>query len=264
MTNASLRKVILVELNEITWTLIDPLLERGSLPTFAEFIRHGTKGSPVATEVPPYLDPWISWTSLYTGRPHDEHGVRFLEQPPETVTGPRLWDLAADAGRSVGVFGSIMSWPPREDVQGFWVPSTFSPDPTTFPRSLQPIQELNLMATRAHTPVRGRNGRLSPGRLAFRLLRLGLKPSSIAEAVSFLVRSTVRPHRKWEKVSLQPMINLDFFEKLYREHRPDLATFHSNHAAHYQHRYWRAMDWVAARRGVQSSWHPVPSEKLHD
>jgi hypothetical protein len=28
--------------------------------------------------------------------------------------------------------------------------------------------------------------------------------------------------------------------------------------------YWRAMDWVAARCGVQSSWHPVPSEKLHD
>jgi hypothetical protein len=28
--------------------------------------------------------------------------------------------------------------------------------------------------------------------------------------------------------------------------------------------YWSAMDWVAARRGVPSSWHPVPSQKLND
>jgi hypothetical protein len=35
---------------------------------------------------------------------------------------------------------------------------------------------------------------------------------------------------------------LDFFEALYRNHQPDLATFHTNHIAHYQHRYWRAMD----------------------
>lgn len=28
--------------------------------------------------------------------------------------------------------------------------------------------------------------------------------------------------------------------------------------------YWRAMDWLAARRGVPSSWHPVPSRKLNE
>src|SRR5262249_41583995 len=33
----------------------------------------------------------------------------------------------------------------------------------------------------------------------------------------------------------------DFFSKLYREHWPDFATFHSNHVAHYMHTYWKAM-----------------------
>ncbi len=41
---------------------------------------------------------------------------------------------------------------------------------------------------------------------------------------------------------MQPLVNLDFFERLYRGHRPDLATFHSNHVAHYMHRYWRSAD----------------------
>ncbi len=236
------RKVLLAEFNEITWRLVEPLLAKGKLPTFAEFIARGTRGTPLATEVPPHLDPWISWTSLYTGRRQEEHGVKFLEQPPETVTGPKLWELAADANKSVGIFGSIMSWPPRTDVRGFWVPGTFSPAPDTFPEELRPIQELNLAHTRAHRPA-GIGPRLTRSLgTFFRLRKLGLKLSTVARVASFLVRSRLGSHRAWEKVSLQPLINADFFESLYRKHRPDFATFHTNHIAHYQHRFWRAMD----------------------
>ncbi|MBY0527656.1 MAG: alkaline phosphatase family protein [Gemmataceae bacterium] len=236
------RKVLLAEFNEITWRLVDPLCAQGKLPTFAEFVREGARGTPVADEVPPYLDPWISWTTAYTGRPREEHGVRFLEQPPNTVTGPRVWDVAADAGKRLGIFGSIMSWPPRTDIDGFWVPSTFSPSPETFPAELQPIQELNLGHTRAHSPVAGR-ARVLPGiRRAWQLLRLGLRPSTAARVARFFAGARLGLCSAWEKVSLQPLVNLDFFEPLYRKYQPDLATFHTNHVAHYQHRYWRAMD----------------------
>jgi hypothetical protein len=242
LPRANPRRVLLVELNEITWRILDPFCAAGKLPVFGEFLRDGARGAPMATEVPPNLDPWISWTSVYTGRPQDEHGVRFLEQPPDTVHGPRIWDLAADAGKSLGIYGSIMSWPPRRDITGFWVPSTFSPGPDTVPPELQPIQELNLSHTRAHTPVAGQARKPTAVVSALRLRKLGLRMSTMLRAASFLVRSRFRPHRKWEKVSLQPLVNLDFFEKLYRRHRPDMATFHSNHVAHYQHRYWRSMD----------------------
>ncbi|MBX6313646.1 MAG: alkaline phosphatase family protein, partial [Isosphaeraceae bacterium] len=127
-------------------------------------------------------------------------------------------------------------------VRGFWVPSTFSPGPETFPPELRPIQELNLSQTRAHTPLAPGAERAGLLRRGWQLTRLGLRPSTAAAIVSFLVRSRLRPHRKWEKVSLQPLVNLDFFERLYRQHRPDFATFHTNHVAHYMHRYWRAMD----------------------
>src|SRR5262249_7910544 len=153
------------------------------------------------------------------------------------VTGPRVWEIAADAGKSVGVFGSIMSWPPRPGVRGFWVPGTFSPAPDTFPEELRPIQELNLSQTRAHSPVAGHGQRSGTFRPVLRLRKLGLRLATLARLAAFLVKSRFRPHRKWEKASLQPLVNLDFFELLYRQHRPDLATFHTNHIAHSQHRY---------------------------
>jgi len=236
------RKVLLVEFNEITWRIIRPLVAQGKLPTFARFLAEGTVASPVATEVPPHLDPWISWMSVYTGRPREEHGVHFLEQPPETVHGPKVHDLAAEGGRSVGVFGSIMTWPPRKDIRGFWVPSTFSPDTQTFPEDLEPIQELNLSQTRAHTPLARGTKLARQAGLVARLIKLGLKPSTLARLAAALAKFKLQPHRVWEKVSLQPIINFDFFERLYRQHRPDFATFHSNHAAHYMHRYWRSHD----------------------
>ncbi|MFT4255932.1 MAG: alkaline phosphatase family protein [Pseudoxanthomonas sp.] len=237
------RKLILIEMNEITWRLVDPLLARGQLPNFAKLAARGVRASPIADEQGADLDPWISWTTVHTGRRAAEHGVKFLEQPPETVTGPRLWDIVADAGRPVGVFGSIMSWPPRKDIAGFWVPGTFSPGYETFPPQLEAIQELNLSYTREHSPVAGNlRRRMSRPELLLRLKALGLRTATVARIAGFYARRVLGLAQPWEKVSMQPLINFDFFEKLWKRHRPAFATFHTNHVAHYQHRYWRAAD----------------------
>lgn len=237
------RKILLVELNEITWRLIDPLLKRNELPALADLIRRGVRGTPLAPEVPPDLDPWISWTTVFTGRPPHEHGVKFLEQPPDTVQGPKIWDLVAKAGKSLGVFGSTMSWPPRTDVKGFVVPGTFSPGTETHPADLKPIQDLNITYTRAHTPVGGEKLK-KPGKLSLflGLRRLGLKLSTVFRVLNFLVKKKLKLAPEWQAVSLQPVINADLFAHLWRQHRPDFATFHTNHVAHYQHRYWRSFD----------------------
>jgi hypothetical protein len=239
--SAQRRKVVFVELNEITWRFIDPFVKEGLLPTFADILKRGARATPMAPEISPDLDPWISWNTVYTGRPASEHGVKFLEQPPETVHGPKIWDLVADANRSLGIYGSIMSWPPRNDVKGFWIPGTFSPGPETFPADLQPIQDMNLKYTRAHTPLA--NGvKTSKFEMLKQLRKLGLKASTLATVAKFFARKAVGLAKEWEKVSLQPLINLDFFEALWRKHQPDFSTFHSNHVAHYQHRFWRSTD----------------------
>jgi hypothetical protein len=237
------KKLILVEMNEITWRLVDPLLKQGALPAFAKLIARGTRATPIADEQGADLDPWVSWTTVYTGRKAVEHGVKFLEQPPETVQGPRVWDIVADAGRPVGIFGSIMSWPPRKDVSGYWVPGTFSPGYETFPPQLEPIQELNLTYTREHSPVTGNvRRRMGKLELVLRLKALGLRVATLARIAAFFVRRGLGAAQEWEKVSMQPLINFDFFERLWKRHRPAFATFHTNHVAHYQHRYWRATD----------------------
>ncbi|HEX5734115.1 MAG TPA: alkaline phosphatase family protein [Blastocatellia bacterium] len=239
MTRAR-KKILLVELNELTWDLIDPLIEQGKLPTFARIKSEGAWAAPVSVDLPPQLDPWITWTTVYTGRPQSEHNVFFLQQPPDTIRAKRIWEICHDQGLSVGVYGSLCSWPPQE-VNGFYVPDTFAPSAETHPASASPIQKLNLTYTRSIRLPSDKDGLVFKARLGAKLFGLGLRPATVSRVARQLARERVTPEIRWQRVALQPLVNFDFFSRLYQAHRPELATFHSNHVAHYMHAYWKAM-----------------------
>ncbi len=235
------RKVLLVELNEVTWDLIDPLIEQGKLPTFARLKRDGVWAAPVSVDMPPHLDPWITWTTVYTGRAQEDHNVFFLEQPPETIRADRIWELCHRHGLRVGVYGSLCSWPPRE-VNGFYVPDAFAQDASTYPKSLEPIQVLNLTYTRSIRLPADQDGLWFKARLGAKLMGLGLGGRAAASVSRQLAIERLNPEKRWRRVALQPMVNCDFFSRLYRRHRPHFGSFHTNHVAHYMHTYWKAMD----------------------
>lgn len=234
------RKVLLIELNEITWNLIDPLIAAGKLPTFARLKTEGAWASPMSVDLPPQLDPWITWTTVYTGRKQADHNVFYLQQPPETIHAKRIWEICRDAGLKVGVFGSLGSYPPQK-VDGFYVPDTFSPDTATFPAELSPIQRLNLTYTRSVRLPGDEDGMAFKAKLGSQLLRLGLRPGTCSKIIRQLATERFSPDKRWQRVVLQPAVNFDFFSTLYGKHRPDFASFHTNHVAHFQHTYWRAM-----------------------
>ncbi len=109
------------------------------------------------------------------------------------------------------------------------------------PENLRPIQDVNLTYTRSIRLPKDTDT------LAFRLktglsvMKLGLKFQTLLQILRQLGRERLDPRVRWQRVALQPAVNFDFFEKLYRKHRPKFATFHTNHVAHYQHTYWKAM-----------------------
>lgn len=234
-------KVLLLEFNEITWRLLEPLVAQGKLPHFQRLREEGAWGTAMASEVSPHLDPWVTWVTVHTGVERDVHGATVLEQKGETIRSKRTWQYAAEAGKSIGVFGSITSYPPSP-VAGFIVPGPFAPGGETYPRYLEPIQTLNQRYTRVHNKLDDADSLGSMLQQGVDLFGLGLKPGTAAQVALQLVRERWQPHQYWRRVALQPLVNFDFFDKLYERYQPDFATWHTNHVAHYMHHYWRAHD----------------------
>ena len=83
------KKVLFLEFNEITWSLIDLLIAAGKLPNFERLKGEGAWGSPVSVDLEPHLDPWVTWVTVHTGVDRDVHGATVLGQSPETIRAKR-------------------------------------------------------------------------------------------------------------------------------------------------------------------------------
>lgn len=232
-------RIVMFEVNEISWELMEHFFKQGRLRNFQKLKKAGAIARTVADETFEFREPWVTWTTLFTGVPQSEHKMVFLEQPPETIGAKSIWDHLSAAGKRVGVFGSVGSWPPKK-VDGFFVPGSFSPDSQTHPENLRPIQDLNLTYTRAHVPGKKQPSVAYALAEALRLFKLGLDIPTLSYILKVMAEIKLNPVRAWKKVSLQPVLNLSFFRKLVNDMEPDFATFHTNHVAHYQHRFFRA------------------------
>lgn len=239
------RKVLMLEFNEINWSVVDKLVaQRGEkfLPNFAKLRRDGAVATQTAIEVPPHLDPWITWVTVHTGVSREVHGASVLEQSSDTIKAKRLWDYVTAAGRKVGIFGSISAYPPKP-VKGFMVPGPFAPGNDTFPPSLEPVQSLNRLYTQVHNKTTEALSPVGMAKVALDLFfNFGLSINTLFRIAGQLAGERLNPASRWKRVCLQPRLNFDFFSNLYRKERPDFATWHSNHAAHFMHHYWRAWD----------------------
>jgi hypothetical protein len=181
------KKVLLLEFNEITRTIIDPMIAKGRLPHFQQLFHQGATAAPESVDAPPHLDPWVTWVTVHTGVDRSVHGATVLEQDSGTLHAKRTWDYAVDAGKSVGVFGSISAYPPRP-VPGFMVPGPFAPSNRTYPAYVEPVQALNRKYTQVHHKNSQADSPLDMAKLGVELLRLGLSPITCARIAAQLVR----------------------------------------------------------------------------
>ena len=128
-------KLLLVGWDAADWDVINPLLEKGALPTLQKLIKSGGKGN-LATIDPP-ISP-IVWTSIATGKRAYDHGITgFTEKSPEgkvrAVRGSSrkakaFWNIVNEYGIKSHVIGW---WPshPAEKINGIMVSNFYGMAP---------------------------------------------------------------------------------------------------------------------------------------
>jgi predicted AlkP superfamily phosphohydrolase/phosphomutase len=128
-------KTVLIGLDGATFTVLDPLMERGVMPYLASVAERGVR-APLRTIMPPLTPP--AWTSLMTGKRPGEHGVFdfFQKATPDSeyfhfassqdVRSATIWSLASEHGKRVVSLNFPLMFPPP-DVDGYVVPGGWMP-----------------------------------------------------------------------------------------------------------------------------------------
>jgi hypothetical protein len=233
------KTLILYELNEVPWRVIDWYVQRRTSCAFARLLQSATTFTTV-TRDEGELHPWTTWPSLHRGLYNTRHNIRFINQDLSAACQwPPVWETVQASGKRVGVFGSLQSYPPLHDY-AFYVPDTFSPGCETLPEAYSAFQRFNLRQTRqdgAQAAALKFDSSIAGDVLD--MMRVGLSIGTCMTIGTHVLKERIYPLYRTRRSVLQGVVAFDIFKHALQTTRPDFCSFFTNHVAGMMHRYWK-------------------------
>ena len=233
--------LILYELNEIPWRVVDWYISRRPRSAFSSLLKSSATYTTV-THDEGELHPWTTWPSLHRGVYNASHNIRFINQDLTQANNyPPVWKTLKEMGKSVGVFGSLQSYSEMEPGYSFYIPDTFSPGCQTFPDEYSAFQRFNLRQTQQDgaepSPIRVNT---SVAEDVLKMLKVGLSFQVCNMLAIHILKERVNALYCSRRSVLQGLVAFDIFKHAMDKTKPEFCTFFTNHVAGMMHRYWRA------------------------
>ena len=233
--------LIIYELNEVPWRVIDWYVRLRPSSALARLLSRAKTFTTVTTDEGE-LHPWTTWPTFHRGVNNTRHQIRFINQNLSEATHfPPIWQTLSQAGKRVGVFGSLQSYPPpAKDTYEFYVPDTFAPGCETLPVKYTPFQRFNLRQTQqdgAQASPLQFDGSISNDVL--KMMQVGLRLETCKNLAIHIAKERINPLHRSRRAVLQALVAFDIFRHALNEKKPDFCTFFSNHVAGVMHRYWK-------------------------
>ena len=233
-------KIIQLEFNELSPTLMDKFISEGHLPNFARLRGESHVFVTEAAERAPYLEPWIQWVTVHTGLNYDEHGIFDLGDGHK-LDKPRIWDLIGERGGRVWICGS-MNASFRKPIQGFILPDPWSTGITPYPPGeFEAFFDFVRANVQEHT--RDRMPVTKAAQLKF--LTFMVSHGMSMETAGVIAKQLMNEQsgkNKWKRAIILDRLQWDVFGRYWRKYQPQFSTFFLNSTAHFQHMYWRNME----------------------
>lgn len=237
MTDAA-KKVFVFGLDGATWNIIDPLMAAGELPNLARLKAMGTSGR--LRSIEPTHSP-IIWTTISSGKLPHKHGINFFMSRSDMVKTKRLWDILEARGMTVGVYGHLVTWPPRK-INGFMIPDDLlSEDAQTYPPEYTFLRQLVIDAK-----LGGGGGIARHLSNLVKSWEFGIGIMRFVKGFMILMGSRL-PWRGYldsyyRKVFLKEDIKSDAFVHLLKRHKCDFSFYYCNITDTCAHIYWKFME----------------------
>lgn len=225
-----MRKVILLELNEIALPYVERYANSGLLPNFRRMLDRYGYVETVSESEYEHLEPWIQWVTLHSGLTFGQHGIFRLG---DAIHSPirQVFEILEEKGLRVGAV-SPMNAANRLRNPAFFVPDPWSEGTVSGPGNLQ-----RLYAAISQAVNDNAQARITPKSVLWLVAGfLGYaRMSNLLKYLQYTLRARSRP---WTRALFLDRLLSDAFIKLWLRTKPDFASLFVNGAAHIQHHYF--------------------------
>ena len=239
-----MRNIILFELNEVPFKVIDYYCKKFPYSTLAKILplsnQYVTKSHDHG-----HLHPWSTWPTVHRGVSNEVHHIKDIGEDLSEIDRqyPPVWDILVRNNISAGVFSSLQTYPLPKNVEKFkfYFPDPFAAGYECHPASLSPFQKFSLdMSRKSMRNVgKGFDYKATLG-LAVKLPKMGLRPQTVKQVIGQLADERLQPWKSNRRRTFQSILAFDIFINQLKSAKPQFATFFTNHAASAMHRYWAA------------------------
>ena len=238
-----MKKVILVELNEINFSVLENYIDGGlKLENFKKLLQNGYKRTS-SEAVYEQLEPWIQWVSVHTGLTYDQHRIFRLGDMVNSEA-EQIFEKLEKTGVSVGAIS------PMNTRNCLDVPDFFIPDPWTYTPTDGKWYSKFLDASLKQAVNDNSQSKITKAtylKLFLALVRL-LSIRQLIMLPKLLKSLRGLSYRK--AILLDRLLALIFFNQIQRK-KTDFATIFLNAGAHIQHHYFHNSKYVE-REGCQN------------
>ena len=133
------------ELNEVPWEILDDYVAARPTSALGRLLARSHCFTSMAADRG-HLSPWTTWPTLHRGVNDEQHMIASFGQDRRQADRqfPPIWSLLREAGVSVGVCGTLHSYPVPDDLghYAFYLPDPFASEPVAHPpgRELPEVQ----------------------------------------------------------------------------------------------------------------------------
>lgn len=222
--------VISLELNELNLHYVRKFVAIGKLPGFAKLLKEKQVFETVSESGYPYLEPWIQWPTVYSGKTYDEHQIFRLGDAVYKMQ-PQIWDKLEAEGVKVGALS------PMNATNACKQPDFFIPDPWTNTGMTASPRAGKLYALIRDLVNDNASSDLSSFALARQLLPLAfpyLRGKSLVRNLGIL---PIALRHKWAKAGFLDSLLSDLFLSLMADNGTQFGSVFLNAAAHIQHHH---------------------------
>ena len=225
-----MKKVILLGLNEINFDYIKYYITEGHLSNFKKlFEKFGYSETTSETEYK-YLEPWIQWVTIHTGKTFDEHQVFRLGDIVHRKDLVQIFEQIESNGYTVGAV-SPFNVDNRLKKSNFFAPDPWTQTKTTGNKT---FTALSLAISQAVND--NANGKLTTKSIKA-LVKGLMKYTSFFDYGWYMMKLAKLKSQTGIKAQILDKLLADAFLYEWKKNSPDFSNLFLNSGAHLQHHY---------------------------